>query len=95
MAVPVDSPPARSGDRLPARELCVIEVGDGWALRWRGELRLVATFDAQRPALNAALHLAWREKADVLVQRRNGTYDRMRPLPPVEPERRRKANKAD
>lgn len=86
----------RPGERHSARELCVIEIGDGWAVRWRGELRLVASFETMRQALNAALHKAWEDQVDVLVQQRDGTFNRMRPLQPVEPEpkRRRGANRA-
>ncbi len=91
MPHPPRPPPApRPGARPQARELCVIEIGEGWAIRWRGELRLVATFETMRQALNAALHQAWQEKVDVLVQQRDGSFNRMRPLQPVEPEPKRR-----
>ncbi len=91
MPHPPRPPPApRPGARPPERELCVIEIGDGWAIRWRGELRLLATFETMRQALNAALHQAWQAKVDVLVQQRDGSMHRMRPLQPVEPEPRRR-----
>ena len=77
----------RPGARQAPRELCVIQTGEGYAVRWRGELRLVATFDTQRQALNAALHRAWQDQVDVLVQQKDGTFNRMRPLQPVEPAR--------
>ncbi|MBM4344972.1 MAG: DUF2188 domain-containing protein [Deltaproteobacteria bacterium] len=88
--LPRPPPGPRPGARPLARELCVIEIGEGWAIRWRGELRLVGTFETMRQALNAALHQAWQQKVDVLVQQRDGSFHRMRPLPPVEPEPRRK-----
>ena len=86
--VPPNSPANRSSG---PRALAVIAVGDGFALRWHGELKPLAMFESRRHALNAALQLAWREQVDVLVQRAGGGFDRLRPLQPVEPEKRKKS----
>ena len=97
-AVAASAPPSQrttAPREAIVRELCVIEIGDGFALRWRGELRLVAVFESQRQAMNAGLQLAWREQVDVLVQRKNGSYDRLRPLQPVEPEKRKKGSRTE
>lgn len=73
-------------------ELCVIEVGDGWAIRRTGELRLIASFETQQQALHAALGMAWKDQCDVLVQQRGG-YQRLKPAAPAPPpQRRRKQN---
>lgn len=73
------------------RELCVIEVGEGWAIRRMGELRLIASFETQQQALHAALGLAWKDQCDVLVQQRGG-YQRLKPAePPPPPQRRRRS----
>lgn len=72
------------------RELCVIEIGDGWAVRRMGELKLVSTHDTQQQAIHAALRQAWDEQVDVLIQQRNGSYLRRKPAQPPAPPAKRK-----
>lgn len=73
------------------QELCVIEVGEGWAIRRMGELKLIARFDTQQQALHAALGQAWKDQCDVLVQQRGG-YQRLKPAQPEAPPQRRRRN---
>lgn len=89
---PAHRPPAgpKPGERHSPAELCVVFFGEGWGVRWQGQLRLLAAFETRQQALNHALHLAWQAKVDVLVQQGDGTVHRLRPLQPVEPEKRRK-----
>lgn len=78
------------------RELCVIEIGEGWAIRRMGELKLIAVFDTQQQALHAALRMAWDDQCDVLVQQRNG-YQRLKPAepPPPPPARKRRGSQVE
>lgn len=84
-AVKKDGPfPARRELVAPRKDLQVIEIGEGWAVRRHGELRLLSTHDTPQEAEHAALRIAQREGTEVLVQQRDGTYRRSKapPLPP-------------
>jgi len=81
------------------KDLCVIEIGEGWAVRRQGELMLVSVHDTPKEAEHAALKIARKESCEVLVQDRNGKYRRSvpTPLPPAkagkEPKERTSASR--
>ncbi|MBI5610547.1 MAG: DUF2188 domain-containing protein [Deltaproteobacteria bacterium] len=76
------------------RELCVIEIGEGWAVRRQGELRLISVHDTEQQAIHAALRQAWDEQVDVLIQQRNGSYLRRKPAQPAPPPKRNRRGQA-
>lgn len=72
------------------KDIRVIEIGEGWAVRREGELTLVSTHDTQQEAEAAAMALAREEGASVLVQGRDGRFTRTKPMggPKAKPARK-------
>ena len=64
------------------KDMCVIEIGEGWAVRREGELTLVSVHDTAEEATLAAIAHAQREGCGVLVQGREGRYREV-PVPPL------------
>lgn len=70
------------------KDLRVIEIGEGWAVRREGQLTLLSTHDSQQEAEHAALKVAKKDGVGVLVQGRDGRYRRTLPMgttPDVKP----------
>ena len=63
-----------------SKDLRVIEIGEGWAVRREGELTLISTHDSPQEAEHAALKVAQKDGVGVLVQGRDGRYRRTMPM---------------
>ena len=64
-----------------SKDFCVIEIGEGWAVRRQGERMLVSVHDTSKEAEHSALKLARKDGCEVLVQQRDGKYRRAIPTP--------------
>jgi hypothetical protein len=65
------------------RDLQVIEIGHGWAVRRQGDLRLLSAHESRLEAEHAALRQAWEDSVEVLVSLPDGRIVRMRPAAPI------------
>jgi hypothetical protein len=78
----------RLQEAVMGKDLRVIEIGEGWAVRREGQLTLLSTHDSQQEAEHAALKAAKKDGVGVLVQGRDGRYRRTLPMgttPEVKP----------
>ena len=65
------------------RDIQVIEIGHGFAVRRIGDLRLVSVHASQLEAEHAALRLAWEEGVEVVSTLPGGRQTRLRPAAPI------------